>query len=155
MNEITIRPARPGEAEALSALCRRSKAHWGYDDTFLRQSEASLTISERLIASGLVVVAEDADNRIAGLASLEPLESGKFDLAHLFVEPAAIGRNVGSALFRAIADLAGVLGGTRLSVLSDPNAAGFYERMGAYRVGDAPSDAIPGRTLPLLEYALS
>jgi hypothetical protein len=27
--------------------------------------------------------------------------------------------------------------------------------MGAVRIGDAPSDAIPGRRLPLLEYRLS
>ncbi len=33
----TIRAARPGEADALSALCLRSKAHWGYDDDFLER----------------------------------------------------------------------------------------------------------------------
>ena len=30
-----LRAARPGEEEALTALCLRSKAVWGYDETFL------------------------------------------------------------------------------------------------------------------------
>ena len=29
-----VRPARPDEAEALTALVLRSKAHWGYDEAF-------------------------------------------------------------------------------------------------------------------------
>ena len=41
-------------------------------------------------------------------------------------------------------------GAKRLTILADPNAAGFYERDGAVRIGEAPSDAVPGRLLPLL-----
>ena len=37
----------------------------------------------------------------------------------------------------------------------DPNAAPFYERMGARFLRNAPSDAIPGRMLPLYEYDLT
>jgi hypothetical protein len=43
----------------------------------------------------------------------------------------------------------------RLSVLADPNAAGFYRRIGARDIGEAPSDAIAGRMLPLLEFVIS
>jgi hypothetical protein len=35
----------------------------------------------------------------------------------------------------------------RLTILADPNAAGFYERNGAVRIGEAPSDAVPGHLL--------
>jgi N-acetylglutamate synthase-like GNAT family acetyltransferase len=154
MSEFTIRPPRPEEAAELSALCRRSKAHWGYDDAFIRQSEPSLTITDELIATGLVLVVQDAYRRSVGLASLEPLNDGVFDLLHMFVEPDAIGGGVGQVLFLAIAALARECGAKRLSILSDPNAAAFYEHMGAKRIGDAPSDAIPGRVLPLLEFDL-
>ena len=41
-----------------------------------------------------------------------------------------------------------------MAILADPNAVPFYERMGARFVSHAPSDAIPGRTLPLYEYDL-
>ena len=32
-------------------------------------------------------------------------------------------------------------GAERLTILADPNATGFYERDGAVRIGEAPSDA--------------
>jgi hypothetical protein len=35
--------------------------------------------------------------------------------------------------------------------LADPNAARFYERSGAVRIGKPPSDAVPGRLLPPYE----
>lgn len=150
MSEGVIRPARAGEAEALTALCVRSKAHWGYDDTFMRLSRTSLTVSDADIASGRVLVATDGD-RIVGVARVEP----DGELGVMFVDPPAMGRGAGRALFDAAAALARRLGARSMAILADPNAAPFYERMGARFVSQAPSDAIPGRTLPLYEYDLT
>ena len=46
-------------------------------------------------------------------------------------------------------------GARRLTILADPHAAAFYERLGARWLRNAPSDAIPGRTLPFYEYDLT
>ena len=46
------------------------------------------------------------------------------------------------------------MGCRRLTILSDAYAAAFYERNGAIRFGVAPSDAVPGRMLPLFEIRL-
>ncbi len=154
MAEFTIRGARDGEAALLSALCKRSKAHWGYDAEFMRLSDASLTISPALIASGRVLVAADDADRLLGMASLAPLADGAWDLLHMFIDPGAIGSGVGRALFVAISRMARELGGTTLSIQADPNAENFYLRMGAKRTGEAPSDSVPGRMLPMLEYDL-
>ena len=77
------------------------------------------------------------------------------ELSLMFVDPTAIGRGAGRLLFRAAVDLARRLGARVMPILADPNAAPFYERMGARFVAHAPSDAIPGRTLPLYEYDLT
>ena len=66
-----------------------------------------------------------------------------------------VGSGAGRALFDAAAALARRFSARRLTILADPNAAAFYERMGARFVRNAPSDAIPGRTLPLYEYDLT
>jgi len=147
---ISVRQAQVGEAETLTALCVRSKAHWGYDDTFMRLSQASLTVSDADIASGRVLVATDND-RVAGVARVEP----DGELGVMFVDPPAMGRGAGRALFAAAAALGRRLGARSMPILADPNAAPFYERMGARFVSHAPSDAIPGRTLPLYEYDLT
>jgi GNAT superfamily N-acetyltransferase len=115
----------------------------------MRLSQASLTISEADIASARVLVAEQGV--VFGAARVEP--DGELGL--MFVEPSAMGRGAGRLLFHAAADLARRLGARVMPILADPNAASFYERMGARFVAHAPSDAIPGRTLPLYEYDLT
>jgi GNAT superfamily N-acetyltransferase len=151
----TIRPARPEEASALTALCIRSKAHWGYDAVFMRQAEAALTISNAMIEAGRVLVAESEDGRILGVAAVEKVGgAGQFDLALIFVEPPAICAGIGRSLFAAAVRIAAVEGGKCLSILADPFAEAFYKKLGAVRIGEAPSDAIPGRRLPLLEYRI-
>ena len=67
----------------------------------------------------------------------------------------AIGGGTGRTLFEEAVRLARRLGYRHMAILADPNAAPFYQRMGARFVRDAPSDAIPGRTLPLYEYDLT
>jgi len=149
-SDISVRSARVGESQSLTALCVRSKAHWGYDEAFMRLSQASLTVSEAEIVERRVLVAE-RQGLVFGVARVEP--DGELGL--LFVDPRTINRGVGRALFEAAVALARRLGAKRMAILADPNAAPFYERMGARLVSQAPSDAIPGRMLPLYEYDLT
>ena len=155
MRQITIRQADVEEAQALSALCYRSKSHWGYDEKFMALSRASLTITPTLIASGRVMVAEAADGALLGMTSIAILpEEGCYDLLHLFVEPSAIRAGAGRVLFQAAVAKAKALGARVLLIQSDPHAAGFYRSMGARDAGEAPSDSVPGRMLPMFRYAL-
>ncbi|MBL9010872.1 MAG: GNAT family N-acetyltransferase [Alphaproteobacteria bacterium] len=145
---MPIRVARPDEAEALTDLCLRSKAAWGYDAAFMAASNAGLTLTPSRIAHGLVWVAEDSAGAVLGVAALAP-DGGAMELDLLFVEPFSMRAGTGRALLAHAAGAAALAGARHLTILADPNAAAFYERCGARRVGDAPSDAIPGRMLPL------
>jgi GNAT superfamily N-acetyltransferase len=150
----TLRLARAGEAERLTSLWMRSKAHWGYDAEFMRLSTEALTLAEADIAAGRVLVAVDAAGRTIGLVRVEP-DGEEAELGLMFVDPPAMGSGAGRLLFEAATQLARKLGARRMVILADPNAASFYERMGARFVRHAPSDAIPGRTLPFYEYDLA
>jgi GNAT superfamily N-acetyltransferase len=150
---MPIRPARSGEGASLSALCVRSKAHWGYDAAFMKLSAAALAVNEDDIAAGRVLVAVDDAGRAVGMACVLP-DGETSDLDALFVDPPAIGSGAGRALFEAAAAMARRQGARRMTILADPNAAAFYERMGARYLRHAPSDAIPGRILPFYEYDL-
>jgi GNAT superfamily N-acetyltransferase len=151
---IAVRSAKRGEAVSLTALCLRSKAHWGYDAEFMRLSTPHITVHEGDIEAGQVLVGCDSSGRIVGLVRVRP-DGEEAELGLMFVEPPAIGSGVGRALFEAAARLARQLGAKRMTILADVHAAPFYERMGARFVTHAPSDAIPGRTLPFYEYDLT
>jgi GNAT superfamily N-acetyltransferase len=158
--DITIRLARRSEAATLTDLCTRSKAYWGYDAAFMAAAARTIEIRERDIRAKRVLMAVSDFNSartsvqvpLLGVAAVVPMDNrGVFDLSHLFVAPEAFGQGIGRALFEAAVQLAVTQGARRLSILSDPNAAGFYEKLGATRRGEAPSDAVPGRMLPLFE----
>lgn len=151
---MILRAARAEEAATLTALCTRSKRHWGYDDDFMARCAEALVVPDAAIARGDVRVAVDADGVPLGMAQLSLPFDGVIELDKLFVDPPAIGHRVGAALLRwAIAETR-LRGVKRLVILADPNAAAFYEKMGARFLRMAPSDAIPGRELPFYEVDL-
>ena len=150
---MQVRSAKPDESQSLTTLCVRSKAHWGYDAAFMKLSAAALTVNEDDIAAGRVLVAVDDTGRVIGMACVLP-DGETSDLDALFIDPPAIGSGAGRALFEGAVAFARRQGARRMTILADPNAAAFYERMGARYLRNAPSDAIPGRTLPFYEYDL-
>ncbi|MFD7258660.1 GNAT family N-acetyltransferase [Streptomyces sp. NPDC059874] len=148
-----LRAARADEAEALTGLVMRSKAHWGYDAGFLAACERDLRIRARDVADRRIVVAEDERGAVLGLASLEGAPPQAV-LGLLFVEPAAIGRGVGRLLYRDVLRRAVELGVRRLVIDSDRHAAGFYRAMGAVPAGGpgaggGPEDLVPFEVAPV------
>jgi GNAT superfamily N-acetyltransferase len=140
------------ELPFLSDLCLRSKAVWGYDQTFLDACRAELTIRAEELARSTLCVAEH-DGALVGVAQIVVTDHTA-DLQKLFVERGAIGLGVGRLLFDWAMRSARELGARRLMIEADPDAAGFYKKMGAVECGSVPSGSIPGRTLPLLQIAL-
>lgn len=141
------------ECAALSALCLRSKAHWGYDAEFVEACRPYLRIEPHCVEAHHAFVALDHEDRIVGVCQIDPDNaSGNLDL--LFIEPGQIGTGVGRVLFQEAAQRLREAGETVMTILSDPDARGFYEAMGAVFVADRPSDVFDGRTLPWLEMAL-
>jgi GNAT superfamily N-acetyltransferase len=150
---VTVRPARPSEAPAISALALRSKGHWGYDPAFLEACRADLTIDPAWCDGVRLVVADEAGT-LLGYARVSG-EPPVGELDGLFVDPAAIGRGVGGLLLRHAIGIARDLGLRALAIDSDPHAEAFYRHAGAVRTGESPSTVDPTRLLPRLELAVA
>ena len=121
-----IRLAGIEEASALSELCFRSKAAWGYDEAFMALVRIAFEGMQEQVAAGNVWVATGADGEIAGLVALGPSEEpDTLDLDKLFVEPRWIRTGVGRALLAHAIDEARRRGAMRVTILADPYAAGF------------------------------
>ena len=151
----TIRKVKADEANLISELAIRSKAHWGYDDEFMRLCRDELTHSQQQV--------EDCRNRyylaengreIVGFYKLEKSEQAVIILEALFVDPIAIGQGVGRALFEHAKIIATKLGGRCLEAQSDPFAEPFYRAMGASVVGRKESGSIADRYLPIIHIDL-
>src|SRR6266446_5639502 len=109
---IQLRDARQNELPSLSALCLRSKAVWGYDDSFMIACRAEVTRVPDELKSTHVQVAERA-TFLAGLAQVKVTDTDA-DLLKLFVEPALLRSGVGSVLFEWATARAKSLGAVRI-----------------------------------------
>lgn len=151
---LRLRAARPAEAPELTALALTAKAHWGYPASFMALCRAALTVDGAMIRRQLFRLAEADEGSILGFYGFEPAPDGDVGLSHLFVRPESIGAGVGRALWEDAVAMARRRRHRRLIVVSDPNAAGFYRRMGAEPAGSAPSEIDPGRALPMFRVRL-
>ena len=147
MAEPRIDRARAQDAGRLTEIAHAAKRHWGYAEDLMQLWKGDLTVTPAFIDSHPVYCAVVGAD-VAGFYALSR-DGDTFDLEHMWVDPHHMGRGVGARLFAHALSTVRGLGGTRLEITSDPNAEGFYRRMGAQRVGEVAS-APAGRTLPLL-----
>jgi len=132
---VTIRPAEPGDSGVLEELQRRASLHGeAYRAQLLAHPDA-IELDEAAIAAGLVRVAW-VDGRRTGFSAVRPVVHGDCELDGLFVEPDAMGRGVGRALVDDVGRRARRAGAYRIVVIANPQAVGFYERLG---FGTGPS----------------
>ncbi len=146
-----FRRARADEAENLTSLSRRSKAHWGYDTDFLKIVAGDLAVTPSAIKTHEVWILEE-NGEILGFHQVKLGDPAW--LEDLWLEPEAIGKGYGRQLWQHALSIARESGAWAMEFNAEPFAMGFYERMGAVQVGETPSRFIPGRKLPLMRIPL-
>jgi N-acetylglutamate synthase-like GNAT family acetyltransferase len=149
-----IRQARTEECGALTEIAMRSKAHWGYGAEFMTAVRADLEVRAEKFMPGFHVYVLETDCEMIGFYSLRPENSESVILEDLFIDAQHIGHGYGKQLWKHSLVVAQSLGYRKLTLVSDPFAENFYAHMGAVRIGEAESNALAGRMLPLMEYVL-
>ncbi|HVD26330.1 MAG TPA: GNAT family N-acetyltransferase [Gaiellaceae bacterium] len=142
-----IRPPHPDEGERLREIAIAAKAHWGYPVEQVQDWAGQGDFSAAGLEAKEFFVAEE-DGRAVAFASLI-CRGAVCVLDDLWVEPDAMGKGIGSALFRAAAERARTLGSRTLEWEAEPHAVGFYERMGGRYLRDSPLSPW-GRVLPVM-----
>ena len=136
--DIQIRRASPDEAALLTEIAHAAKRHWGYPENWIQHWKADLTITPEFIANNEVYVAVKGEE-IVGCCALAINESVA-ELEHMWIRPEQICSGVGRALFMHVKERAANLNVRALEISADPNAEGFYELMGATRIGEVRSE---------------
>jgi GNAT superfamily N-acetyltransferase len=153
MMDVEIRRANPEEAGVLTEIAHAAKRHWGYPENWIQHWKADLTITPEFISQNEMFVAL-REEAVVGCCAIVLSESGA-ELEHMWILPQHIGTGVGRALFLHVKERAANLKVPVLEISADPNAEGFYQRMGATRTGEVHSE-IKGqpRVLPRLKIAI-
>jgi GNAT superfamily N-acetyltransferase len=132
----------PLHIESLREIAFAAKAHWGYDRERVRAWADSIALDD----GREIFVEDDAWASVFIRGEICWLED-------LWVAPSAMGRGIGRRLFERAAGIGRERGCTRMEWDAEPNAVGFYERMGASHVRDGDVTEW-GRVLPVMGVSL-
>jgi ribosomal protein S18 acetylase RimI-like enzyme len=149
---IYIRPALPGEANTLSQIALSAKRHWGYPARWMEIWTPQLTFSPNYFEENETWVAV-VEHPVAFYTLQD--RDGNAWIENLWVLPEYIGKGIGKQLFLHAMSRSLELGYKILQLEADPNAVGFYEKMGMHKIGERQSE-IEGqpRGLPIMEIKL-
>jgi len=149
---MEIQQATSEDAVALTEIAFAAKRHWGYPEQWIQSWKEVLTIKPEF--SNETYLAK-VHGQIVGFYALVRRKD-RASLEHLWVLPSSMGQGIGRALFAHAVQRAKALGVEAIEIESDPNAEGFYEQMGARRVGVNVTEVDrQTRSLPVLIYDCS
>ena len=131
---ITIRRAKPNEADVLTEIAFSAKRYWGYPKRWMDLWRPQLTFTPEYFEENESWVAEINGAPVAFYTLLE--QHGHTWIENLWVSPELIGEGVGKSLFLHALELSRQRGFQKLQLEADPNAVGFYEKMGMKKVGE-------------------
>jgi GNAT superfamily N-acetyltransferase len=143
---VVIRAGSADEGARLKEIAIASKGHWGYAPERVREWAERGDFGRETLEQLALFVADTGERAVAW-ASVESRGDVAW-LADLWVEPEWMGKGLGTRLFRRAAEHARRSGARVLEWEAEPNALGFYEKMGGRYVRDSTSEW--GRTLSVM-----
>lgn len=150
--EFVIRKIRPEEICLLEDIIVDSLSVWGYSLEELVGLKNRLKISEELLKKSITYVV-DLNNEIIGFW----LQEIKCDLSEnrFYIKQNFVKHGIGTSLWRYVSKkLVSENSLDYITFISDANAQGFYEKMGAVKIDEIPSSVLLGTNVPIMRYNL-
>jgi len=149
MTNITYILAKTEDAEILTKIAIKAKSYWNYPEQWTKLWIEDLTITPTYIINNQVVKLIHA-NKIVGFYSLEYKDT-QLHIGHFWILPEYIGKGFGKNAFFDLQRRSLEMNEHVVEVISDPNAEGFYIKLGAKLIRSIET-AIIGRKLNVLEF---
>ena len=148
--KIKIEQALPKDVNKLTQIAFAAKSFWGYLEEYLKLWKDDLTITADYVQENTVLKAISEIEEILGFGAIEfSTAFHAYEIGHMWVHPKYMGYGTGRLLLNALINHAQKADITQLYAVSDPNAQGFYKRMGFVLMGQQASQP-KGRYLPVL-----
>jgi GNAT superfamily N-acetyltransferase len=159
LRKIEINKAQDTDCDILTEISFAAKRHWNYPENYYDVWKDELTITEDYINHGIVYKAQLGD-LILGFYSIvenksdfysgETFVKKGFWLEHIFIKPDYHKFGIGRLMINHAKSISKNMGTNNLLIFVDPNAKGFYDKVGADYLYDSKS-SIPGRLIPVYD----
>ena len=132
-DELEVRRAGPEDAGALGRVAFAAKGHWGYPGRWMELWRPGLEVSPAFVRDNEVYVAVYGEEPVGFYALL----GGDAGCTWSTRRCRRLGSGRASVgVFEHAMRRAHELGARTVTIQSDPNAEGFYQKMGARRAGE-------------------
>jgi L-amino acid N-acyltransferase YncA len=149
-----IKKARTDNVEVLNDIMKRSMAIWNYSDKEIEEASKKLAITTESIDKSICWIGE-LNGLIKGFFCIEPSKSEKTSEAKFYIEPGSIREGLGTMLWKQVISELKNKEIKYFKILVDRNAQGFYEKLGAVKVGEQPSEIIEDYMIPIMNYNIT
>lgn len=143
--------ASQADVDSLRILASRSEAHWGYDKGFMHIFDCKFNITREFICENPVYILREQGIPVA-FYGLKPTDEG-WELEYFYVADHALGEGYGRSMWRHMTEWCQAHQVGKIQFVTSPQAAGFYEKMGAVGNGMV-SSGIDGRPIPSFTYKI-
>lgn len=148
---VDISRAELRDADTLKQIAVGAKAYWGYPPEFITRWAGTFDINAEYFARRNIFVARSNEKIVGWYSLMGDLPTLLLD--DLWIEASHIRHGIGRMLFSDAVARAREAGASFLELEAEPNAVGFYERMGARYLRDTYSEL--ERVLPIMGLEIS
>ena len=151
-SRITFVDAEKEDSKLLSSTAFNSKKNWGYSIDLMNLWKEDLEITEEYIRKNKTVKAFD-EKIFLGFFAIKKIDNQNAELDHLWLKPENIKKNYGREIFSHILEYLSSNGIEKMTLIAEPNAIGFYQKMNGIPVGKFQSK-VSGRVLDIYEFEI-
>ena len=151
-SNLTYINAIPEDAELLTQTALDSKKSWGYSDELMNLWKSDLVVSVEYILGNRVVKIFDQD-RFIGFFGIKMVGNTGAVIDHLWIIPNELRNGYGRLVFQHIMNYLKSNDHEKVTLIAEPNAKGFYDKMGGRIMGKFQSQ-VSGRVLDVYEFDL-
>lgn len=153
---MDFRRAETKDLAALRAIAHDSEAYWGYDQAFMNVFDQTFNITAAFIRENPVYIGWEDHQPVCFWGALPKgamLTGRSCELEYFYVSAKHMGKGLGKIMWEHFMEWCRHSTITEVSLVTSPQATGFYEKMGCIFSGTAISP-IDGRPIPQLLYRL-
>lgn len=150
--ELSYQQATFRDCKQLTETAHLSKQDWGYSDDDMKLWEDDLRIDEDYIRKNTVIKVY-AEEQFIGFFAVIAVDHEILEIDHLWLLPGVKRKGFGSLIFKTILQYGKTNAFKKAILIAEPNAKGFYEKMGGTVQGTFQSK-IKDRYLEIYHYTL-
>jgi len=147
-----IHAAKRNDVDELNRIAYESEAYWGYDQEYMKRFKEVYRVTEEYISKNPTFVLFEG-NLIIGFYSLL-VHNKEIELELFYIDPQHIGKGYGKKMWNHMINYCKSVGIKSFSLVTSPQAQGFYEKMGAVMIGEVDSLLREGRKIPRLKFVV-